>query len=827
MKVLSIIAAVLISVGVTTPAIAQKTYLGTKAAETFVGTNGNDVFRGNGGGDTLIGGLGDDKYIVDNAKDVVVEKPGEGTDLFVTTLKGFLLPPNVENLALSGPALFARGNSLNNTITGTTSANEIDGGAGNDTLTGGGGGDVFIISSGNGNDTITDFNVSTDKIRLPAYGITSFATVQSIATQVGADTRLSFANGEFLIIKNTTKTALTESNFQLMRVTTGLTLSFSEEFDSLSLFHIKNNKAGRWNTSTFVTGDSFQINGRSIAGLKSIFVDADFAGSNPNKTALGINPFSINNGILTITTAPTPPSALKYLGNFEYTSGYLATKGSFSQKYGYFEIRSSSPPRNGLYSAFWLIPYDSTWPPELDIYEILGYDPWTVYLTTHDNVGGKNVGVGGMVTADTSQYHIYGADWGPEYVKFYIDNTLVLTQKTPPSMNKEMYLILNGGAGNANWFGTTDNTTGIGQFQIDYIRAYITNNTVSTRYGSKWATTNVYNVYTPTSGGGGGSSVGGGVSGGHGSDHTLPSGGGSGVTPPPPPTVSLQVKGTANADSLIGKRDKEELYGLDGNDTLSGGPGETKMYGGPGNDRYIVATPTHYVFESANEGSDSISSTINYTIPANVENMILTGTGNINGTGNETDNRIIGNAGNNTISGLGGNDQLDGGTDGTDILIGGTGDDLYSVNRPDTTIVEASAAGSDSIITTISLTIPANVENMTLSGTGNINGTGNELSNRIVGNAGVNVINGMGGNDTLTGKEGNDTFVFNSGFGNDTVTDFSSASDILKFSGVNMAALHKVQRGTSVVIDFGGSDTVTLLNTNLNDPLLASKITSM
>ena len=107
-----------------------------------------------------------------------------------------------------------------------------------------------------------------------------------------------------------------------------------------------------------------------------------------------------------------------------------------------------------------------------------------------------------------------------------------------------------------------------------------------------------------------------------------------------------------------------------------------------------------------------------------------------------------------------------------------------------------------------------------LSGTANINGTGNALANRIVGNGGDNILNGGAGNDTLTGGGGKDTFVFDRGFGKDVVTDFVAKDDYLQFTGYSRAQFHIVQQGANAVIDFGGTDTITLLNTQANDPTL-------
>src|SRR5205823_3345472 len=111
--------------------------------------------------------------------------------------------------------------------------------------------------------------------------------------------------------------------------------------------------------------------------------------------------------------------------------------------------------------------------------------------------------------------------------------------------------------------------------------------------------------------------------------------------------------------------------GGDGNDTLDGGTGNDRLIGGIGNDAFVIDSVSDTVTENGSEGTDIILSGVSYTISANVENMTLTGSSNINGTGNSSVNIITGNSGDNT---------LDGST-GADTLIGGVGNDSYIVDN--------------------------------------------------------------------------------------------------------------------------------------------------
>jgi Ca2+-binding RTX toxin-like protein len=189
------------------------------------------------------------------------------------------------------------------------------------------------------------------------------------------------------------------------------------------------------------------------------------------------------------------------------------------------------------------------------------------------------------------------------------------------------------------------------------------------------------------------------------------------------------------------------------------------MSGGFGNDTYVVDITSDQVHEGPESGNDTVRSSVSWTLGANVENLTLIGSSNINGTGNTLDNLIIGNSGRNTLTGGAGNDWLDGGAN-RDTLVGGTGDDTYVVDQGNDSITENANEGIDTVRSTLAWTLDSNFENLTLLGTTNINGTGNALANVLTGNSGNNTLTGNAGNDTLDGQAGADTLV--GGTGNDT-----------------------------------------------------------
>ena len=251
------------------------------------------------------------------------------------------------------------------------------------------------------------------------------------------------------------------------------------------------------------------------------------------------------------------------------------------------------------------------------------------------------------------------------------------------------------------------------------------------------------------------------------------------------------ITGTGAGDTLSGLAGNDTLIGNGGNDQLDGGTGDDRMSGGVGNDSYIIDSARDLVIEAANQGIDKVTSSISYTLAANIEELFLYGVADLNGIGNALANLIEGNDGKNKLDGAAGNDRLrgNGGDDlliggagndvldggaGKDEMRGGTGNDRYLVFSLDDKVVELAGQGIDRIETAISFNLAthgANVEEAFLVNGAGGTLVGNALNNRLVGSAGNDTLEGGAGNDRLEGRNGQDKLA--GGLGNDTyvVTD--------------------------------------------------------
>jgi Ca2+-binding RTX toxin-like protein len=272
-----------------------------------------------------------------------------------------------------------------------------------------------------------------------------------------------------------------------------------------------------------------------------------------------------------------------------------------------------------------------------------------------------------------------------------------------------------------------------------------------------------------------------------------------------------QLNGGSGNDTLDGGAGPDLLGGGSGNDTLIGGLGDDlidvfgagieaigadKMSGGLGNDSYLVDNIGDVITELAGEGYDVVAAKISYVMAANVEQAVLYSlSGNLNLTGNALANKMTGTQGDNTLDGMG----------GADVMSGGQGNDTYVVDNAADKIFEDELAGTDLAKASVSYRLALYVDNLTLTGVADIDGTGNSEANTLIGNSGQNVLDGRGGADDMKGGAGNDTYIVD--HGSDTATDtggvdlVESSVTFLMGTGIDNLVL----TGSSLISGMGNS----------------------
>ncbi len=275
------------------------------------------------------------------------------------------------------------------------------------------------------------------------------------------------------------------------------------------------------------------------------------------------------------------------------------------------------------------------------------------------------------------------------------------------------------------------------------------------------------------------------------------------------------ITGNSRDNELLGLAGNDRLLGGAGNDYLDGGEGADVLQGGEGNDTYVMLTAQDQIVESADEGTDNVIASVDWVLATNLENLFLQDGSAVTGWGNASDNFLAGNANDNQLSGFGGSDVLEGnagndslnggqgndrlsggegadqlvggegddeldGGSGADSMVGGAGDDVYAVDDPGDRVSEAVGEGYDTVVSSASHTLGSNIEELTLVGYENVDGTGNELDNKIQGNSSNNILRGLGGNDYLAGGYGEDQL--HGGAGDDVYLVVNGGSAVIELA---------------------------------------------
>jgi serralysin len=260
-------------------------------------------------------------------------------------------------------------------------------------------------------------------------------------------------------------------------------------------------------------------------------------------------------------------------------------------------------------------------------------------------------------------------------------------------------------------------------------------------------------------------------------------------------TIDLRQEAFSSVGGLVGNvaigrgTVIENAIGGSGDDRLIGNAAVNVLKGGAGDDVYVIQTSGDSAVEAKGAGTDRVESSVSYSLASQyIEALTLTGSAAINATGNSLANTIIGNAARNVI---------DGGT-GADTMSGGLGDDDYYVQNAGDRAIELNGQGDDRVLSSISYSLASQyVERLRLTGSADVNATGNSLKNSIAGNSGDNVLDGGKAADRLAGGSGHDTFAFTAALGAsnvDVITDFKAVDDTIRlengvFVGLSTGAL--------------------------------------
>ncbi|MBD2140890.1 calcium-binding protein [Anabaena sp. FACHB-1250] len=749
---------------------------GNIANNTLNGGAGNDTLNGGAGTDTLIGGLGDDIYIVDSTTDIITENVNEGTDTIQSSVT-LTLATNVENLTLTGTAAInGTGNELNNVITGNAGNNTIFGGAGNDALIGGIGDDIYIVDSitdiitenaNEGTDTIQSsvtLTLATNVENLTLTGTTAIngtgnelnnvimgnsanntlnggAGNDTLDGGAGTDTLIGGTGDDIYIIDSTTDIITENANEGIDTIQSSVTYSIAARtnIENLTLTGTAVINGTGNAANNVITGNSANNTLNAAAGNDTLDggagTDALIGGTGDDiyiiDSTTDIITENANEGIDTIQSSVTYSIAARTnIENLTLT-GTAVINGTGNAANNVITGNSANNTLNGAAG-------NDTLDGGAGNDALIGGTGNDIYIvdSTTDTI--TELASGGTDTTQSSVTLTLATN---------VENlTLTGTAAINGTGNAANNVItgntanniLDGGAGNDTLIGglgddiyivdsTTDTITENANEGIDTIQSSVTYTLA----------TNFENL-------------------------TL--------------TGTTAINGTGNAANNV-------ITGNTANNILDGGAGNDTLIGGLGDDIYIVDSATEIITENANEGIDTIQSSVTYTLATNVENLTLTGTTAINGTGNGDNNVITGNAGNNTLDG----------SAGTDTLIGGLGDDVYYVDDSNDSITEDVAAGIDIVYTIIDYALSENIENLTLTGTAT-NGTGNELNNIITGNELNNVLDGSGGIDTLIGGLGDDNYVVDNT--NDIITENANEGMDTVYTSINYALSGNIENLT-------------------------------
>ncbi len=664
-----------------------------EGADLLRGNGGDDILDGGTGADIMYGGADSDTYYVDNLGDYLEEVDAFGTDTVFSSVN-FTLSNYFENLTLNGwLSVNGIGNELDNIITGYRNANYLNGEDGDDILYGLGGDDTL-----DGGFYMYDY--------MDGY-------VNWDDTLFGGDGNdVLYGSADLLVGGGGNDTYRIEWGSDIVEETNG----GIDTVYAYGYFTLPEN-------------------------IEKLYIDG--AGYGDGSPGSGPEGYAIGNAQANYIEGTQGVVHIEALGGDDTIKGYgregeLIYGGDgndYIYEYGevYTGYGNNIYGGNGSDYIYLEKNYNIAWGDDGDDTIISNG-----YNEMHGGLGHNTLtceSSGAIFYSEGGSDTMYG---GGEYNEFYVDgDDTVFGSAGVDYFYIDNNNVLRGGGGNDDYI--------FGDYAISSIIEEI-NGGIDTVYiygAIYYLPEEVENLF-----------VEGGIGYGNSKDNIISGGGGI----------------------FYGMLGNDTLHGYDGHQVLDGGSGADSMQGGAGSDDYYVDNAADIVEETTDVGTDIVYASISYTLTPNVENLTLTGSA-VTGTGNSSNNLILGNAlantlsgllGNDTLTGGGGNDMLYGGT-GTDQLKGEAGNDTYYVGDLSDTVTETAGNGMDNVVSNVSHTLSINVENLTLTGTA-AEGTGNDSNNVIVGNGSANTLRGLGGNDTLNGGGGDDILYGGPGAGIDRMS---------------------------------------------------------
>lgn len=790
---------------------------GSDGNDSLVGGSDTDALYGESGINTLVGGLGDDNYYLQNTADVITELSSQGNDtVWLAPINSGLLNftlaegSQVENVGIVHAdgvvnTGYLQGNSAANNVYGNSDDNILIGGGGADTLSGGGGNDEIHVDSAD--DVVVEVSGegSADKIITSInYTLLNAVYVEQLVAEGGTSnlnlTGNIFANSLFGNDGNNSLNGGTGSSAD--------TLDGGEGDDTLDggAGGVDSLIGGLGNDTYILASTGADIVNEGVDGGTDILLLSNTSAT--YTIEVNVENLTLTGATATVVTGNTLSNLITGNGAGNQFSGLdgndtldggagndtlVGGNGDdiFIVDAGTDQVSDSSGSDTLKFGSDALsLNLDAISDSQftgIDRVDMTGMGANILTLAAAEvtalgaasNVllvngeAGDTVNLTGVWLTPTTEvigpvtYNVYASDGGAQVVKVQQLVTVNAGASSPDQsiIGDAGANFLDGGTGNDTLTGLAGNDTLQGGSGADSMVGGMDNDLY---YVDNAGDVVVENV-------------------GEGNDTVSSS-------------VSYALTGeveyltlTGTAANGTGSATNNTITGNSLNNILDGGAGADTMIGGGGDDSYFVDDAGDVVQEAALGGTaDTVTSSATYVLANQIENLILGGSGAINGTGNSLANVITGNSGSNTLDGKG----------GADTLTGGAGNDIYVLENAGDTVTELAGEGTDTVKCSLAYTLGSEVERLTLTGTASVNGTGNTLKNLINGNSGDNTLTGDIGNDTLSGGDGADILV--GGMNTDNLTGGNGTDKFVFDATLNATA------NVDTILDFGAGDRIWL-----------------